>query len=165
MKINSIEIASLALFIILVSGGTAIIYKGYRNYQGYCHKTNEKVSEQKKIINSVDTFLKFYPKDEKAFSTRMNREMNTSNIIYYPIAYANADDFKAKNPDCCTVIRQPDDIEDASTTFMDRIFGSKESFVKIKYILRYRTSLAPYLERTQTVTYAVNNCGTVWNGA
>lgn len=138
----------------------------YRNYQGYCGETDVRFSDPEKIDRAIEHLFIFYPKDER----KLNRFLKMEGLSQLelsskkkPLLYKGVPDFLKINEDCCRVVFRPTDVEAAPATIFEKMTGSVSSFVEIKYFLRYTDDLNKIHAKKSEVTYAINNCGVVWN--
>ena len=149
-----------------VYGAAKVFFYSQRNYEGFCHGSDFLLNDQSKIDHAIEHFFRYYPKNEKElteflkFEGMRGLEIQPGNR---PIPYKGVPEFKSVNENCCRVLSQPEDMETSNATLFDRITGSVSSYVQINYTIRYIDAHAINYSQKAQVTYAINNCGLVWN--
>lgn len=141
-------------------------FYSYRNYQGHCLETSLKTNDRTIINNAIANLFIYYPKDEKSlryFLRASGASDSAISLSSKPINYGSIAEFTKLNNDCCQILSRPIDIEASPASFFERITGSVSSFVQVRYLLRYFDKAGQMQQRQMEVTYAVNNCGVVWN--
>jgi hypothetical protein len=138
------------------------------NYSGYCFKENRYLSNEEKINSAVLEVIATYPpvidheevyRDEKMGIQKLKRVRKKPE---FPIHYKNINEFFELNPDCCQVTSEAR--KGYVPSFEERILGAKCGFVRLVYIVRYRSN--DDVEKSKKVTdyIAISNCGYPWPG-
>jgi len=168
MKIHNHTILFSAIVTIFFGIMAKPLYLGIKNYSGYCSRTDAKIADDVKINFAIKNLLTKYPEDNKRLLLFLGEPKEFKNpkvpLAYIPIPYSSEKQFKEVNVDCCHVLHQPRDSDGIPAGFFDRLMGMKSSFIEIKYLVRYFDENGKIQKNKRTVTYAITNCGVVWNG-
>jgi len=123
----------LLFFVLLVKPGRL----AYSNYLGECSDTKTRVTDKEKIDAAIEKIFSYYPKNNQElhrwFAMPYLSAREGATPERYPIPYKDLEEFKAINPDCCRVVRQPSDVEDAPAALFDQLAGTKGSFVEVHF--------------------------------
>ena len=124
-----------------------------RNAMGYCAKKQAYITHAAMIEAGINELL-----------ARQNGPCVGSNAVWSctrEIKYANAEDFKANNPDCCNIGRGPEEPRPGIYDFVLRMQGEAAGLVSIAYLQRDKSPDGTVVTRKATQTFKVENCGRV----
>lgn len=157
----------IIMLLITISMFLAVLlYYSYRNFKGYCSATQTRLTDAEKIDRAIARLFVDYPKDERDLNhalKKLHEPVSGASGQVNPLLYRSLKDFKKLNVDCCTVLSEPDDSDAAPVALYDRISGGISSFVRINYKLRYVDEFGSERQEQLKATYAISNCGIVFN--
>lgn len=161
------KIRKLLLKLILTIGVFfCIVLIGYMslNYVGFCFKERRFLSDEEKIAIGVRDVLAAYPPVIDLYEERNGEVVEVGRSQPdRPIHYKDVDSFFAENPDCCKVTRIME--RSGYTVRLEhRLLGSANTFVEVKYKVKYMDAHGVGRSSLETDYIAISNCGYPWSG-
>jgi hypothetical protein len=166
MKPKGISIKKIIQKAILVAVVLFILLAGriWLNYIGFCFEKRLFLSDEEKISIAIRDTLSSYPPVVLEYVEKDGRLFRTGgHIPANPIYYKDVDEFISENPDCCKVTQKMERTG-YPIRLEYRLLGRANTFVEIKYKVKYID--ANGIERSQMTTeyIAISNCGHPWSG-
>lgn len=146
----------LAFAILIVAGMPLVILS--LSFDGYCFRERRYLSENESFQAAIATILA--RKSEQLISYRPGL-INFSAVLV--IKYADSDDFRRQNPDCCRAVPHNTGDSGPYTSFGQRLFGHAAKIVSVSYTVRYLDEAGARKKATKTEQFAITNCGRAWN--
>lgn len=146
-----------AVVFLVVSG---FVWWAGMNYTGYCHAEGRYLSDEEKIDLAIKNILQTYPPvltDNAAGVIHSKRPDN-------PAHYADINEFKSANKNCCEITQATNDGEGYRVSLYSRITGSISGLVHVKYLVRYKDETGNQVLRPYETSPAITNCGSIWSG-
>ena len=146
------------LFVAVIS--IAGIYIGHKNYSGYCFSEGKYLTDAEKVRVAVADELAHYPPENiSIYSEEWKRRHWANQLPGEPIRYKDVDDFLTQNPDCCEISLTRKELEWSGARFTDRVTGTVNSFMGLKYWVRSRDNDGKIHEIKNLNYTALSNCG------
>ncbi len=132
------------------------------NYNGFCWKDNDFLSQEEKKVSAVQYILDHYP---PVLGFRVNYGNGERSFYARPkefVRYQSVEEFFSLNPNCCLVVDKGYKGFEPSLT--SRLSGSISSLVKVDFDVHYLGDKERVLSRKHTMYLAISNCGHAWSG-
>lgn len=164
LTVMSVSNLSRKITLVAVIGVSAFaaVYLSL-NYFGVCFKECRILSGKERISIAVDYVLSTYPPAIDMYERDGDKLIRVGKEIpSHPVYYSGATGFLSLNKDCCRVTRTGR--EGYATRLEHRLIGSANTFVEVKYEVKYvdANNTVQSVERIDYV--AISNCGHPWSG-
>jgi hypothetical protein len=135
------------------------------NYLGFCFKKGRFLSNEEKIRIAMQYIISSYPPSIARYEEKDGVKVRIGqHVPDQPINYKDLNSFLAENHDCCRLTRVATEMEGYSIRLEHRLIGSANTFVELKYKVKYIDLYGIERSRMQTSYVAISNCGHAWSG-